>query len=208
MREAFMRNRHANLTELPRLNEYVLFSNNLDRPCLNAKAMQSRYIFFFLQDLLSKHIVALREKCETANALHASAVSLRRLYSAVLAAGPQVDRPRYCIDQMLGHLLQYQKAGCICAPKHHVALEMVRRQAQTGNIRFISEYPDEGGGKCTHRRNLSRNFGETTKVTTRTVWHLLVDSPTNAQPLGVSWPPALRFILVQACAFKAAGRDL
>lgn len=137
-----LRNRHGNLTELPKLNEHVLFSGNMHRPSLSAKAMQSRYLFFFLQELMAEHVGTLSEKCTRAPALHASAVSLRRVYSAILEAGPRMDRPQYCVEQMLGHLKMYQRAKCLCAPKHHIALEMMRRQGETGNVRFISEYPD------------------------------------------------------------------
>ena len=121
---------------------HILFGGNLTHPCLSAKATQSRYLFFWLQEVLAQRVEVLRGVCATAGALHASAVSLRRIYAEVLSAGPQLERPRYVVDQMLGHLLCLQLAGVVLAPKHHVALEMVLRQYRTGNIRFISEYPD------------------------------------------------------------------
>jgi hypothetical protein len=136
------------MSEVYELTTGILFSGNLMRPCVHAKAMESRGLFFYLGEELHLQLPKLRllpNFAQQAQDLSVSTRALGTVYDIVLQNGPvvpAVDRQR-ALDNIVAHLSLLEKVGCKYAPKHHIGWEMIRHMGWTGNCRHNSEYPDE-----------------------------------------------------------------
>ena len=120
----------------------------LDAPCVDAKAYDSRCLFYFSVYMLGKYMPELQhvggEIAEQAHWLKQSSDALVDWFKIIRQRG-HVIPPDDCAKALLlakRHVANFKLVGA-CKPKHHAFIDLTRRIPETGNPRYITTYPDE-----------------------------------------------------------------
>ena len=122
-------------------------------PCVVAKAMDSRALFFFARHILSQHIRIflmlpddVDDVAAKANTLLASAGALAQWYEIIFKYGYQIPRHECAQAVRLAKKsvnLYCTATGYNAKPKHHALVDMSRLLWRTGNPKMFSTYMDE-----------------------------------------------------------------
>ena len=135
----------------------LLGAGGLQRPCVRAKAMESRWLFRYAAHELLQHMPALEAAGEPhasrARRLATAAVHLEAFYAEIHSWGPLM--PEQAVQRVLAHTANHnalmRQVGCQLAPKHHWMWELCRHIRAHGNPRHNSCYPDESWNRITGR---------------------------------------------------------
>jgi hypothetical protein len=127
----------------------LLGPGGMDRPSIKAKAMETRFLFYFACELLAEKMPLLRalggRHAERADYLAKAASKLSTFYATINAHGVRLpaEATRAITRDTQAHAVLLRRSGCDLAPKHHQQVEMCKGTARHGNPRFYSTYPDE-----------------------------------------------------------------
>ena len=145
------------------LSMRTLIGKDPDAPCVDAKAYDSRCLFYFSVYMLGKYMPELQhvggEIAEQAHWLKQSSDALVDWFKIILKHR-HVIPPDDCAKALLlakKHLATFKLVG-VCKPKHHALVDLTRRMPFTGNPRKLTTYPDETMNqlvnlmaRCVHR---------------------------------------------------------
>ena len=134
--------------------EYITLKNmvgsNIDRPCIDAKAMQSRMLCmfarWFLQTRLQRFRSVSAEMFGKASGLLKSADCLKEWYNLVHGHGPKVPDPmcKHAVALAKKHIVLWvAHSGSDPKPKHHAFFEMSRAIQRAGNPKDWTTHSDE-----------------------------------------------------------------
>ena len=139
-----------NLEQMSHITLRNLVGADMTNPVIDAKAMQSRMLFYFAhwllhgtQDTIGQHAPALVER---AGGLLRSADHLKAWLVAVLSHGPVMpgNVAVSCLTLAIKHVVAWRKyAGAQLKPKHHAFVELSRALPRMGNPTHFSTYLDE-----------------------------------------------------------------
>ena len=127
----------------------VMGQDGVERPCVSAKAMESRGLLYFTRDELARHQeylcglgAGVAQECN--NALRALKLSCE-FVDILRAHGRTIPTHAFqrCVDIVVAHNSVFRAAGGKLAPKHHYWFEMVLAIPTRGNPLFYTTYPDE-----------------------------------------------------------------
>ena len=120
----------------------TLIGTDPDAPCVDAKAYDSRCLFYFSVYMLGVYMPEFQhmggEIAEKARWLKQSGDTLVDWHKIINGHGPII--PSHDCAKAL--LLAKKHLG-VCKPKHHALVDLTRRMPFTGNPRFLTTYPDE-----------------------------------------------------------------
>ena len=127
----------------------VLGSSGLHRPVVNAKAIESKYLFKFavaeLKSFYPQLLALDAARAVQAKRLMEAANLLESIYDICKDHGRKLpgDKCRRLLAAVRTHNALMQAAGCSLVQKHHWAYEMIRDCEVAGNPFRYSNYPDE-----------------------------------------------------------------
>ena len=131
-----------------KLSQHILVGSG-GRAFTHAKAMQSRYLFFFARHELYRYLpMLLSGEAATANRsrkLKDAADMLAEFYEISEAHGYKVP-PGACRRLLYvtkAHITGMQAADVELLPKHHGLVEIAKATLRNGNARLYSNYADE-----------------------------------------------------------------
>ena len=115
--------------------------------CIDAKAMQSRMLFFFSVHLLNQIVPRLQgDLRETAEGLAKSSACLVEWYNIILSKSGafSVDVCNNAINLAKKHVTLWRAhTGSTPKPKHHALVDLSRQMHRFGNPSWWSTYSDE-----------------------------------------------------------------
>ena len=130
------------------LSMRTLIGTDPDAPCVDAKAYDSRCLFYFSVYMLGLYMPEFQhmggEIAEKARLLKQSGNALVDWLKIINGHGPIIP-PDDCAKALLlakRHVATFRLVGA-CKPKHHAFIDLTRRIPFTGNPRFLTTYPDE-----------------------------------------------------------------
>ena len=141
----------------------TLIDTDPDAPCVDAKAYDSRCLFYFSVHMLGLYMPEFQdmggEIAEKAHWLKQSGDALVNWLKIINGHGLIIP-PDDCAKALLlakRHVATFKLVGA-CKPKHHAFIDLTRRIPFIGNPRFLTTYPDETMnqlvnlmGRCVHR---------------------------------------------------------
>ena len=136
----------------------------MDRPCVHAKAFESRGLFIFALHVMDGLVASLQagnHHKEPGQRLLAAASFLFKWYLLMIGTG-QVMAPEFLREStqhIVNHNTMMRTCGLTLAPKHHWAYELTRLQSRNGNAKFYSTAPDESYNKLLRGQVQSVNSG-------------------------------------------------
>lgn len=124
----------------------LLGARRLHRPCVSAKAAESKALFYFahflLQQCLGEVVAQFMPKAQS---LLRASQALHEWYATILNHGFVL--PARASEQLVALALEHNRAlicaGVRPAPKHHMFFELSRQSRKLGNPRYYTTYPDE-----------------------------------------------------------------
>ena len=130
------------------LSMRTLLGKDADDPCVDAKAYDSRCLFYFSVYMLGLYMPKFQhmggEIAEKAKWLKQSGNDLVDWLKIINKHGPKIP-PDDCAKALVlakRHVATFKLVGSN-KPKHHAFIDLTRRIPETGNPRYITTYPDE-----------------------------------------------------------------
>ena len=130
------------------LSMRTLLGKDADDPCVDAKAYDSRCLFYFSVYMLGRYMPEFQdmggEIAEKAHWLKQSGDALVNWLKIINEHGPIIPSGDCAKALVLAkkHLATFKLVG-VCKPKHHALVDLTRRMPFTGNPRKLTTYPDE-----------------------------------------------------------------